>query len=65
MSETVYKAIKENLEEAWKEGFEKGRKETTEKIAIGFLMSGVDPDIVAAVTGYTQDELVNLLFSTI
>ncbi len=65
MSSVVYQAIKKNLEETLKEGIEKGRKETTEKMAVEFLMRGGDPDIIAAATGYTMDELMSLMVSAV
>ena len=65
MSETVYRAIRQDLKEAYKaafeEAYEKARRETTERMAIGCLKSGVDPYIVAAVTGYSLEELADLL----
>ena len=72
MSAIVYEAIKEDLEEARKAGreeaLEEARREYEEcirKVAIGCLMSGVDPDIVAANTGFTLDELMNLMTSMV
>ena len=58
----------EAREAAREEAREEARREYEEcvrKVAIGCLMSGVDPDIVAANTGYTLDELADLLVSTI
>ena len=78
MSDTVYRFFKEDLEEAYEEGrkeaeearreAEKIRREYEEwlrKVAIGFLMCGVDPNIVSANTGYSLDELADLMASAV
>ena len=54
------KGISEGLAKGMEKGMEKGRLETTLKNAKGFKEQGVDPIVIATVTGLSLDEIAKL-----
>ena len=78
MSTIVYEAFKDDIEAAFAKGREEAEqevrretekirreyKEWLRKVAIGCLMSGVDPDIVCRATGYSLCKLMGMVADT-